>query len=427
MADREHGAIPQGLIEQARARSVDPGKLQLLGKQAAALYSSAGTSLTDSVVDAIGKEDLGPEHARRVCEFANQEAFKNEWEKGGSVRNIEFAGGPADPADVLRELNDGARTDAIRVVSDYDDAPIKTASINRVEEEIFAGFTNNEPHPSEVPAGMPDLARLRTEIIGAQDHIFSKVAGLEVAKERLGIDFAQAISDEVLDGMPMQKIAQVVSQYATDRRFFQEAFDLAHDRLAARGIEVGEMEKLADARSIPNEEHPVLLAYVGFEKVAVETSMLRKAVDVLDEQRVEVDQAIEKLALGGVGRMAIGSGLLGAGVGAVAADPGQRLQGAVKGGLIGAGAGAGMAYGGLRAGSAALKARGVNPKALREIRPEALPAASERVAKHLGEKGVKQVNRAELMGGGAGLVAGGGAGMLAGQAIPSTPRRRQYR
>ena len=28
-----------------------------------------------------------------MCEFANQEAFQREWEKGGSVRNVEFDGG----------------------------------------------------------------------------------------------------------------------------------------------------------------------------------------------------------------------------------------------------------------------------------------------------------------------------------------------
>jgi hypothetical protein len=292
MADREHGAIPQGLIEQARARSVDPGKLQLLGKQAAALHASAGTSLTDSVVDVIGKEDLGPEHARRVCEFANQEAFKNEWEKGGSVRNVEFDGGPANPADVLRDLNDGARTDAVRVADDYDESPIKTASVNRVENEIFVGFTGNEPHSSEVPAGMPDLARLRTETIGAQDHCFSKAAGLEVAKEQLGIEFAQAVGEEILGGMPMQKIAQAIEHVVQDQRFYHQALDLANESLKSRGIEVKEVEKVADARSIPNEEHPLLQAYIGFEKTAAEASMLHEAVNVLNEQLLKVNQAI---------------------------------------------------------------------------------------------------------------------------------------
>ena len=98
MPDSHHdqGALPQGLIEQSRARDVDPGRLQFLGKQAASLHSQNKTKLSAAVVNVVGKEDLAPEHIKRVCEFANQSAYQNEWEKGGSVRNIEFEGGPAE-------------------------------------------------------------------------------------------------------------------------------------------------------------------------------------------------------------------------------------------------------------------------------------------------------------------------------------------
>ena len=89
---RDQGAIPQGLLAQSRAKAVDPSRLQFFGKQAAALYSENQTKLSEAVVRVLGDEKLGPEHTKRVCEFANQAAYQNEWETSGSVKNIEFEG-----------------------------------------------------------------------------------------------------------------------------------------------------------------------------------------------------------------------------------------------------------------------------------------------------------------------------------------------
>ena len=156
---RDQGAIPQGLVEQARAKSVDPEKLQFLGKQAAALYTENGTKLSSAVVQTIGDEDLGPEHAKRVCEFANQAAYQHEWEKGGSVRNIEFEGGPADPAVVLRELHDGAPS-STSTISDYDRPPeMRKVASAPVEEEIFSGFTGFRRMNSWYPCHTDRLSR----------------------------------------------------------------------------------------------------------------------------------------------------------------------------------------------------------------------------------------------------------------------------
>lgn len=423
MADREQGAIPQGLIEQARARSVDPGKLQLLGKQAAALHATTGKSLSDSVVDVIGKEDLGPEHTRRICEFTNQEAFKNEWEKGGSVRNVEFDGGPADPSAVLKELNDGARADAVRVASDYDDAPIKVASDNRVEDEIFSGYTNSEPHPSEVPPGMPDLQHLRSTIIGAQDHIFDKVAGLECAKERMGLDFAQAVTDEVLRGTSLQKIAQAISSFAQDAPSFREAFGLVDIAFKDRGIQT-EPEKVADGRSIPNPDHPLIQAYVGFEKVAYQARVLNRAVDALDEQRREVEGVIKQAALGPVAKAALGTGALGAGIGAIKADPGDRLGGALRGGLVGAGIGAGAAYGGQKVMQSALTRGGVNPQAFTQLSKTKPVAALQEAERVMGPQAVRSAALKSAGGAAAGALGGGLVGSVAGETL--SPTRRPY-
>jgi hypothetical protein len=295
--DRDQGGIPQGLIEQARARSVDPGKLQMLGKQAAALYTEGGRSLTDAVVDVIGREDVGPEHARRICEFANQAAFQNEWEKGGSVRNIEFEGGPADPAVVLRELHDGARPDAIRV-SDYDEPPPKLAKVDRrVEEQIFGKFASADltPHPSEVPSGMPDLHRLRTTLDGACDHVHSQFSKATTEKEVLAHRLAEAACDAIMKGASLYKIGCAWSRFPCDQEDFKEAMHATIQRLEERKISYSvEPEKSAEVGHIPNQNHPVIKEFLEFTKVATQLRILQDAEKSLKERQVDVENVIKE-------------------------------------------------------------------------------------------------------------------------------------
>lgn len=302
---RDQGAVPQGLIEQARAKDVDPGRLQELGKQAASLYSSKGANLSDAVVEVIGSEDLGPEHTRRVCEFANQAAFQNEWEKGGSVRNVEFDGGPADPAVVLRELNDGARPveePGVRRISDYDTPPEKIARADsRVEEKIFGKYAMPMTVPSEIPSGTPDLARLRTTITGAQDHIHSKVSGLEVTKEAVARELGDAVSEAVLGGDSLFKIASCWTHFCNDKRLFQEALEVSIDRMRERQVPDTELEveKLASEQEaigrIPNAGHPVVSRFMEFIKVAQQLNILRGAGDVLSERLEDVHGAMREV------------------------------------------------------------------------------------------------------------------------------------
>ena len=117
--------LPLGLAQQEKARPVDPDQLEQLGKKAASLYLSNHTPLTEAVVDTLKTASLAPEQVKRVCEFANTTAYLSEYEKAGSIRNVTFEGGPANPARVLQDLNDGSSPAAASAnVGDY----TKTAS-----------------------------------------------------------------------------------------------------------------------------------------------------------------------------------------------------------------------------------------------------------------------------------------------------------
>lgn len=259
------------------------------------MHVDQGMPLTDAVVNAIGREDLGPEHTRRVCEFANQEAFQREWEKGGSVRNVEFKGGPADPAVVLRELNDGARPDTIRV-SDYDEPPTKVARADRrVEEEIFGKYAQPMVHPSEVPSLMPGMHRLHQTAVGAREHIMSKLSSLEVTKEAVARDLGDAVADSVLSGNSLHKIASAWSHFCDRQDLFKEALDVSLARMSERGVQIDEgVEKNASASvgQIPNPRHPLIERFRAFIKVAAQVRILRGAREVVGEQLPSIEKTL---------------------------------------------------------------------------------------------------------------------------------------
>jgi hypothetical protein len=95
-------------VQQSHARPIGGEELELLGKKAAARYSSGGVPLTQAVVDTVKHAALSPEQVRRVAEFANISAYLTEFQKcGNDHRYVQFQGGPADVPAILRDLNDG--------------------------------------------------------------------------------------------------------------------------------------------------------------------------------------------------------------------------------------------------------------------------------------------------------------------------------
>jgi hypothetical protein len=128
------------LLQQSHAVPKSGEELEVLGKSASKKYASGrAATLNEAVVDTVKHAGLSPEQVRRVVEFANVNAYLSEFGKEGAAHKyIEFHGGPASPAEVLHDLNDGGGGSVFdRGSADYSydpEAP-KTASLlekNRV-------------------------------------------------------------------------------------------------------------------------------------------------------------------------------------------------------------------------------------------------------------------------------------------------------
>ena len=129
------------LLQQSHAVPRSGEELEVLGKYAAKKYiEGACGNLSDAVVETVKHAGLSPEQVKRVVEFANTDAYLTEHRKEGEAKYVTFEGGPADPAEVLRDLNDGGGGTVFdRGLADYSLPPLsKTASSTRQERNTAA-------------------------------------------------------------------------------------------------------------------------------------------------------------------------------------------------------------------------------------------------------------------------------------------------
>lgn len=239
--------------------TVSPEKLKELGNQAARKYLDEGVNLTSAVISVLSGSDYTKEHIRRVCEFANENAFLSEFHKGGDLRNVTFDGGPADPAAVTQELMDGAGTppleEATMKVSNrnWSETPvkIKTASApvekpEELHEKLHKAASYLQDKQNQYDLEYDVLCdKLTREVKLARD------AGAD--DNSIGFAIKTASKDEYMANLAIQEVRSRLPQFKPDR-----------------------FEKRAACLSL-NKKHP-LVQYSGeFSKVAYATLTYREA------------------------------------------------------------------------------------------------------------------------------------------------------
>jgi hypothetical protein len=170
----------QGLYQQLHARPVSGEHLEVLGKKASANWQSGrAETLTDAVVETVKHAGLSPEQVRRVVEFANTDAFLTEFKKEGQAsKMVDFgSGGPADPSEVLKDLNDGGGGSVSDDgLGDYRMGPSsKHASAGSVEDLAAAFQTEGAEYNFESP--FTDALVLREKLAGALEHMTAELDG----------------------------------------------------------------------------------------------------------------------------------------------------------------------------------------------------------------------------------------------------------
>jgi hypothetical protein len=280
------------LLQQANAIPKSGQELEVMGKHAASLYTSGRCScLTEAVIETVKEASLSPEQVRRVVEFANVDAYLQEFKKEGQEhRFIEFEQGPADPSEVLKDLNDGGGGTVFDTGSlDYDEPPpdvAKTSSANMtklgmIERPLQKAFAVEDPPlPYENP--MQDSMELRDKLAAVYDHLTSKLVGYESMFADLTDSIYDHVKQAALTDTSLGQVVQALSTLTDEPELIKHAFHMITPRLIEEGVfrnrtAMAESLESLDKTAMVNSAHPLISDFNEWCECLVKMAQARKA------------------------------------------------------------------------------------------------------------------------------------------------------
>lgn len=302
------------LLQQSHHKAVSGEHLEVLGKQAAAKWASGEKeTLREAVVDEVKTASLSPEQVKRVCEFANTSAFLQEFKKEGSHRLIDFgAPGPANPAEVLQDLNAG--TVHQRTSTDYDNPPTKTASAGDHVERALEQELNRQDAPLHIHNPFTEVMELKDKLASAVGELASEIDRLEIQYADDADQLYRQVKEAAMDGNSLGEVLSAWATVSPSADFAKVAFQLLTPRLLREGVfrspdeMIGSMAKTAASIAIVNPEHPLVRR---FEEYCETLSKLAQARSVREEMKAPLGQLMTFFKLAGAGGVA-GKALKGA-------------------------------------------------------------------------------------------------------------------
>lgn len=296
-----HDLPSQLLLQQSSAQQISGQDLEMLGKEAASFYlCGEACNLTEAVVETVKCAGLSPEQVLRVVEFANQSAYLKEFAKQSAAHKyVNFEGGPADPAEVLRDLNDGGGGTVFdRGNSDYNEPPptYKVASVQRnnrealgltktagapveearefqkrhkdrlskakglkerralhmfdheptkslqkkayatLAEQEFDQMWGAEPEPYAYADPWADAVDMREKLASAADLIVGELSMAETEFEGICEDMYQQVKQASLQGVSLGQVVQAWGEVVPGPEYMKLAFSTFGDRLVREGV-----------------------------------------------------------------------------------------------------------------------------------------------------------------------------------------------
>jgi hypothetical protein len=238
----------------------------------------------------VKQAQLSPEQVKRVCEFSNTAAFQSQFKKEGTANKVvDFPGGPADPSDILKDLNDGGGGSVFDTGTlDYSSAPSghKTASA-RDEASLLALFGDAPSDKMAYANPYGEVIDLRDKLGGLEQHLQSQISGLEVMYADLADRVYHQVKQAALDGTSLGEIMQAWDVVAPSNDYVKVAFTLLTPRLLREGVfhrveeMVASVDKTASAVEV-NRAHPLVVEFDEFCAALSKLAELREArTDVL--------------------------------------------------------------------------------------------------------------------------------------------------
>lgn len=304
--------LQQSMLQQSNARAVAPEHLEVLGKEAAAKYCCGVLpTLHEAVVEIVKHAQLSPEQVKRVVEFANTEAYLTEFRKEGSPhRVVHFDGGPANPSEVLKDLNDGGGGTVFDPgTGDYDAPPddrVKTSSARG--EMALVNLFSLEPNDVPLAYAQPyqEVVDVHDKLAAAYDNLNGQLGHLELVFDDLQSRLYGQVKQAALNGTSLNGVVQAWSTVAPSEEYVKIAFTLLTDRLIEDGV-FDSYEALGDSIvkhasvGVVNREHPIVQDFSTFCETLSKLAQLRQAVEEVKQEQTNVLNFLTKVGETGSG------------------------------------------------------------------------------------------------------------------------------
>lgn len=292
----------QTILQQRDARPVSGEHLEVLGKKAASDFCEGKVaSLHEALIDTLRDERLSPEQVKRVVEFCNGDAYLQEFRKLAAHRVVHFDGGPADPAQVLQDLNDGgggsvydrgtldysrsprdvhkeaaARTPEERLqrllarrgeTEEEFNANLKTASAepadgaeqmegmpklpkapslpklaaveSTYEDALWELFNNGQPAHIAFAEPLQPLVEVRSKLASARDQVASEIDMLEIDYAQAGTELYGHVKQAALEGTSLADVVKAWSSVNEDPLYVKIAFRIMTPLFQRDGVFAG--------------------------------------------------------------------------------------------------------------------------------------------------------------------------------------------
>ena len=282
-----HDLPSQTLLQQQHARAISGQELEVLGKHAASKYisGSCGT-LNEAVVETVKQAGLSPEQVKRVIEFANTDAYLQEFKKEGSDHKyVHFHGGPANPSEVIKDLNDGGGGTVFdQGAADYSSPPPdmskqsmanldrlgmdKTASAYNPGERQLQEMFDIQEQPIPFADPWEESTSMREKLASARDTLTSELGSLEVEYMTICDDLYHQVKQASLNDVPLGHVIEAWSDVVPGPDYVKLAFAhigprLIKEEVFPSRVAMGDsLTKTADGT--PDHTHPIIRSFAAF-------------------------------------------------------------------------------------------------------------------------------------------------------------------
>jgi hypothetical protein len=307
-----HDLPSQTLLQQKHAKPISGEHLEVLGKHAASQYMSGTCStLNEAVVETVKQAGLSPEQVKRVIEFANTDAYLQEFKKEGSDHKyVHFQGGPASPSEVLKDLNDGGGGTVFdRGMGDYSSPPPdmskrssanlarvgmdKTASAYDPAERQLQEMFNVKEQPIPYADPWAESVAMRDKLAGARDNANSELGSLEVEFMTICDHLYHQVKQASLSEVPLGHVIQAWQDVVPGPEYVKLAFQRIGPRLIKEEVfpsRVAMGDSLTKtAAGIPDHSHPIIRTFAAFCTHLDKLAGLRTTRDELSEHYNRID------------------------------------------------------------------------------------------------------------------------------------------